>query len=438
MKKLYTLVAAAMITATAFAQAPSKISYQAVVRDVADVLVTNQTVGMQVSILQGSFTGTPVYAEIHSPSTNINGLVSIEIGSGTVVSGAFNSIDWGSGPFFIKTETDRTGGTSYTITGTSQLLSVPYALRANIADSVDGGSAIGPQGATGPQGLQGLKGDTGVAGPQGPIGLTGPQGLKGDTGVTGPQGLIGLTGPQGIQGDTGVAGPQGPIGLTGPQGPVGLTGPQGATGTAGTNGTNGAVGATGPQGPIGLTGPQGATGVAGPQGIQGLTGATGATGPSGAGGSFYLGQDTLGGIVYYIYKDATGAQHGLIVNKTESTAVWQASVTVTNANRTEDGAYNTSLMTNSAAATYVNGLTNGGFSDWYLPSIDELSSLWHSRLTTNKALRAGSFTLLSNSDQYWSSTEYNTYNARDFNFSNGDANYGNKYYSGSVRAVRAF
>ena len=195
MKKLYTLVAAAMITATTFAQAPSKMSYQAVVRDASDVLVTNQAVGMQVSILQGSFTGTPAYAETHSPSTNINGLVSIEIGSGTVVSGIFNSIDWGNGPYFIKTETDPTGGSSYTITGTSQLLSVPYALRANIADSVVGGVA---------------------AGPQGPIGLTGPVGPQGATGMAGTNGIdgaVGATGPQGIQGLTGVAGPQGLQGL---------------------------------------------------------------------------------------------------------------------------------------------------------------------------------------------------------------------------------
>ena len=317
MKKLYTLLAAAMITATTFAQAPNKMSYQAVVRDALDVLVTNQAVGMQVSILQGSFTGTPVYVETHSPSTNINGLVSIEIGSGTVVSGAFNSIDWGNGPYFIKTETDPTGGTSYTITGTSQLLSVPYALRANIADSVVGGSAVGPQGPIGLTGPQGLKGDTGAVGPQGPIGLKGPQGLKGDTGVAGPQGPIGLTGPQGLKGDTGAVGPQGPIGLTGatgPQGPIGLTGPQGlkgdtgavgpqgpigltgatgpqgATGPAGANGTDGvdgidgAVGATGPQGPIGLTGatgPQGATGPAGANGTDGIDGAVGATGPQG-------------------------------------------------------------------------------------------------------------------------------------------------------------
>ena len=256
MKKLYALVAAAMITATTFAQAPSKMSYQAVVRDAADVLVTNQAVGMQVSILQGSFTGTPVYVETHSPSTNINGLVSIEIGSGTVVSGIFNNIDWGNGPFFIKTETDPTGGTSYTITGTSQLLSVPYALRANIADSVVGGvGATGPQGPIGLTGPQGLKGDTGAVGPQGPTGSTGPQGLKGDTGVAGPQGIQGLTG---------AVGPQGAIGLIGPQGIQGLTGPQGLKGDTGV---------AGPQGAIGLIGPQGLkgdTGVAGPQGLQGL------------------------------------------------------------------------------------------------------------------------------------------------------------------------
>jgi len=188
MKKLFTLLAAAIITAITFAQAPSKMSYQAVVRDAADALVSNQAVGMQVSILQGSFSGNPVYVETHGPSTNSNGLVIIEIGSGTAVSGIFNSIDWGNGPYFIKTETDPTGGTSYTITGTSQLLSVPYALRANIADSVVGGSAIGPQGPIG------LTGATGATGPQGPMG---PQGLKGDTGVAGPQGPIGLTGASG-------------------------------------------------------------------------------------------------------------------------------------------------------------------------------------------------------------------------------------------------
>ena len=134
MKNFYTLIAAIVITSAVFAQAPSKMSYQAVVRDAGDELVTSQAVGMQLSIVQGSVSGTVVYVETQTPTSNLNGLVSLEIGSGTVVSGTFNSIDWSSGPYFIKTETDPTGGTMYTITGTSQLMSVPYALHAKTVE----------------------------------------------------------------------------------------------------------------------------------------------------------------------------------------------------------------------------------------------------------------------------------------------------------------
>ena len=128
MKKLYTLVAAVLLTAISFAQSPEKMSYQAVVRNSGDDLVANQAIGMQISILQGSAIGTAVYIETQSPTTNINGLVSFEIGNGMIVSGTFAAIDWSAGPYFIKTETDPTGGSSYSITGTSQLLSVPFAL----------------------------------------------------------------------------------------------------------------------------------------------------------------------------------------------------------------------------------------------------------------------------------------------------------------------
>lgn len=124
MKKLYTILAAVLLTATTYAQAPEKMSYQAVIRDSGDALVTSQAVGMQISILQGS---TPVYVETQTPTTNVNGLVSLEIGTGTT-SDDFTTIDWAAGPYFIKTETDPTGGSSYSITGTSQLLSVPFAL----------------------------------------------------------------------------------------------------------------------------------------------------------------------------------------------------------------------------------------------------------------------------------------------------------------------
>ena len=139
MKKIFTLLAAIFITASVFAQTPEKMSYQAVVRNGTDALIKNTQVGMQISILQGSITGTPVYEETQTPTTNANGLVSIEIGSGTVVSGTFSTIDWSNGPYFIKTETDPTGGTSYTISGTSQLMSVPYALHAKTAESISGG-----------------------------------------------------------------------------------------------------------------------------------------------------------------------------------------------------------------------------------------------------------------------------------------------------------
>lgn len=136
MKKLLSLFIALLPVWAATAQTPQKFSYQAVVRDGSSNLVTSTPVGMQISILQGSSTGTVVYVETQTPSSNVNGLVSIEIGFGTVVSGTFSTIDWSNGTYFIKTETDPTGGTNYTITGTSQLLSVPYALHAKTAEMV--------------------------------------------------------------------------------------------------------------------------------------------------------------------------------------------------------------------------------------------------------------------------------------------------------------
>ncbi|MDW8419794.1 MAG: hypothetical protein RML37_10295, partial [Chitinophagales bacterium] len=127
------------------AQAPPRMSYQAVIRNSANQLVTNQNVGMRVSILQGSPTGSAVYVETHSGTTNANGLLTVTIGSGTVVSGSFSGINWASGPYFLKTETDPNGGTNYTITGTQELMSVPYALyaaQAGNAVNYNAGSGI--------------------------------------------------------------------------------------------------------------------------------------------------------------------------------------------------------------------------------------------------------------------------------------------------------
>jgi len=137
MKKSFTLVLVLILTIGAYPQAPEKMSYQAIIRDVSNLLRKDQNVGMQISILKGSATGTPVYVETQTPTTNDNGLAIIEIGGGTVVSGTFEEIDWSDGTYFIKTETDPTGGIDYTITGTSQILSVPYALYAKTAGDLD-------------------------------------------------------------------------------------------------------------------------------------------------------------------------------------------------------------------------------------------------------------------------------------------------------------
>ncbi len=183
--------AAIIFTTNLMAQAPNKMSYQAIIRSNTNVLVTNQSVGMRISILQSSVNGVAVYEESHTATTNTNGLVSLEIGGGTVISGDMNTIDWGNGPYFIKTETDPTGGTNYTITGTTQFSSVPYALYA------------AQSGTPGPVGPQGPQGDPGIQGPQGDPGIQGP---------AGPQGPAGAQGP---------AGPQGPAGAQGPAGPTG-------------------------------------------------------------------------------------------------------------------------------------------------------------------------------------------------------------------------
>ncbi len=132
-----------LFATTMLAQAPQKMSYQAVVRNASDALVTNANIGMRISVLQGTANGTAVYVETQNATTSTNGLVTLEIGAGTVVSGTFASINWGANAYFIKTETDPTGGTNYTIVGTSQFLSVPYALFAANSSAGNGWSATG-------------------------------------------------------------------------------------------------------------------------------------------------------------------------------------------------------------------------------------------------------------------------------------------------------
>jgi hypothetical protein len=134
MKNFFISIVAFCLLVTVSAQSPQKLSYQAVVRNSAGKLIQNSGVGVRISILQGSLNGPVVYTETHHAITNVNGLVALEIGGGTTV-GNFSAINWANGPYFLKSETDPSGGTVYNITGISQLLSVPYALHALTADN---------------------------------------------------------------------------------------------------------------------------------------------------------------------------------------------------------------------------------------------------------------------------------------------------------------
>ena len=314
MKTLFRLVFLCLFTSVSLmAQTPQKFSYQTVIRNGSNQLLSNQQVGIKISVLQGSETGIVVYSERHTPSTNANGLATLSIGTGSVLSGIFQNINWASGSYYIQTETDPNGGNNYTIISTQQLLSVPYALYAETSGSSTPGpqGEQGPVGQTGPQGPQGLTGATGPAGSTGPSGATGPQGaqgLTGTAGATGPIGLTGVAGSTGPQGSQGLQGAAGTIGATGPTGATGATGAAGSNGKnslvkttnepagatcisggvkmeygidANSNGTldlsevnntltkyvcNGVVGSQGPQGPAGQNGATGPQGPIGPQG----------------------------------------------------------------------------------------------------------------------------------------------------------------------------
>ena len=142
MKKIFTILSIVIITTNVFSQitAPQTMSYQAVVRNSANNLVQNSPVGIKISVLEGSVTGPAVYVETHSAQTNENGLLNLQIGGGTIVSGLYqNAIFWGQVKF-LKTEIDLLGGVNYTITTTSPLLSVPVSNFAHVSGALYGQS----------------------------------------------------------------------------------------------------------------------------------------------------------------------------------------------------------------------------------------------------------------------------------------------------------
>ena len=394
MKKIYTIVAALLMTASVFAQAPEKMSYQAVVRDASNQLTTNQAVGMQISILQTTATGTAVYVETQTPTTNANGLVSLEIGTGTVVSGDFTTIDWANDTYFIKTETDPTGGTTYTITGTTQLMSVPYALHAKTAESITGTVNYTE---TDPVYTAWDK-STGIIITESQISdLT--HTVDTDTQLD----SIDIANLGYVAGVTQV--------------------------TAGTNVTVTGSGTT-----------------ASPYVVNATGGTSG----------HYVGELFGGGIVFYVYNNgANGLIASLDDLDGGSGVAWSGNTSTligATAQSFYDGAANTTAMvtqdaTANKAGTLCDNYTGGSQTDWYLPASWELNLLYNSAFTINTILENdgdGTTNGLNPENvaptygRYWSSTENHSNIAWYYLFPNGYSNTSLKSSTYRVRAVRAF
>ncbi|HEX4888348.1 MAG TPA: DUF1566 domain-containing protein [Luteibaculaceae bacterium] len=348
-------------------QSPELFSYQAVIRGSDNNLVANRLIGMQLSIIKGNANGIQVYMERHEKVTNENGLVSLEIGGGIPVQGDFGSIDWADGPFYLKTECDVNGGIDYTITGTSQFLSVPYAIFAKSAGNV----------------------------------------------IPGPPGVNGLS-----------------VVISTSQEP------------AGQNCQNGGVILE-----FGLD--SNANGQLDAFEIdKSLSQYLCNTGVDGF--KHFLGEEFGGGIIFHLWKDAAGEEHGLIVSKKNqsSSRAWSnVSNTLIGvpAQSTWNGLTNSEATVNqpghsSSASKLCLDLLEENQNDWYLPSIDELSLLWHNRFHVNKALsQTANSVILSMVGNYWSSTEYSANTSWCFSFQTGAASIDlTKNQLGIVRAIRSF
>ena len=127
-KKLFSIaiictVANLIFISFAISQTPQGFNYQAILHNANGEVITVKQVGLRISILKNN---VPVCVEQYTPVTNGFGMVSLALGSVNTVD--FGSIDWSTGTFTIKIELDPNGGTSYSDMGTTQLLSVPFAL----------------------------------------------------------------------------------------------------------------------------------------------------------------------------------------------------------------------------------------------------------------------------------------------------------------------
>jgi len=328
------------------AQSPQAFKYQAIARDNAGNVLVDQSVNFRMSILESSAAGAMVYSETHLVTTSEFGLVNFEIGNGIVGQGQFDAIDWGANEHFLEVGVDENGGSNFNTLGTSQLLSIPYALYAETS----GSSIPGPQGSTGSTGPAGA---TGPAGSSGTTGATGAQGTKGDTGAAGAQGV---QGEKGDTGDIGVQGDQGDVGAAGAQGTQGDKGDKGDAGTQGVQGETGLQGVQGIQGDPGVDGSDGPGGIQGDQGVQGDVGNDGANGASVLNGTTAPTTEGIDGDFYI--NTATSEIYG-----PKTTGAWGSASPLIGADGANgnDGANGASVLNGTTAPT-----TEGIDGDFYI------------------------------------------------------------------------
>jgi len=412
MKRILVILVVVGITANMIAQSPENISYQAVVRDANHSLIQYQTIGMQISILQDTVNGAAVYIETHTPSTNINGLVSIEIGNGTIISGDFATINWGDGQYFLKTEIDLIGGANYTISGTNQLLSVPYALFAKTADHV-------------------IETD--------PVFMVSPAGditeadilywnnkldeeVDGD--ITNELQILSISNDTISLTDGGYAVlPLETDPLFDASVASGITGTDTAYWSDHTDSTD-------------------------------IANMGYISGPGGGTATYSIGDFAHGGVVFWV--DATGT-HGLVCAKEDQGVgdeKWYAGTfgyTRANGDGIFAGEMNTSIIIAAHVAIGDNGstyaarmcnelqMTEGGitYGDWYLPSKEELNLMYQNRTIINatSVANGGSYFDM---EFFWSSTEYSNISAWSLDFLDGMQLPMTKNSMCAVRAVRVF
>ena len=403
MKKVkYSLIALLCCISTYIIQAqkPNNLSYQAVLRNVNNTLMINIKVGMRISIIKGSEFGPSVYVETQNAKTNMNGLISLQIGAGEFIYGNYRTIDWSEGPYFLKTEIDPFGGTDYTIISVQQILSVPFSMYADHAKFADT--------------------------------------IIGDIDENDP--IFSKSVAQSIT-RANISAWNNKVDSTVESDPIFMNWNKSYRDLSAKPSIGDSIRAIANGSETKLSAGQhisisGSGTLTSPYSIQANNVFT-----------HYIGEYFEGGIVFHIYRDSVGIEHGLIVSQSDLSmdSQWSSIDTLigNNAKSTWNGLSNTQAISNDttiliSAAKACKNLVQANYSDWYLPSIDELYIMFSHRFDINRRLSQVNGSQLIGLSSYWSSTELDKTDALSFNTITGIIAQDAKSTMKKVRAIRKY